>query len=674
MSFAVAAAAVLCFINILFNDFCYDAVPVVRDNPKVQQDGQWRAIWSTDYWSQMQSHWPHRDLLYRPVTVSLFRLTRFAFGPSPLPFHVISLGLHALCSVLVLRLVWRLSGSIPPALIAGLAFAVLPIHTEVVAGVVGQADLLATGGVVGAVLCHIRASVSLQRSRQTAWMMAAGASAFVAMGAKESGISVVAVVALLTALGIPKPAGPKEGLARRLLRCGYIFVPLGAYLLLRYQALGGVLHQIPAPTKTVNVLVDAPAWQHTLGVLQAWGLYWAKTFLPRELCIEYAINAVRLATGVWQAHVLIGVAWVAGLAALAYRGLKRNRRDIVFLVGALVLAYLPTSNAIVLIQVFFAERIWYLPSVFVCALLGLAAGRRLDRKSWRVLGIALLVGMVARCWVRNLEWRNNGTLFAAAYQDHPQSVMARYLYGQWLAQNGREEQGIALLEGAIQIDLGFTDAHRALGLAWLRLGHHENALQRLQIAQMQVPGDPITAAALADATAAAATRIRELEESAGTGDAATQLASIRLLRDLGRGEQALRLLEERADRNPTNPEWAYETAVTLVTLNRRDDAIAAYRRVLDLKPIPHAQAELAMLLIERRSGGDVDEASQWVDRALESRPDLGAFHAARGEVQALQGDLRGARDSFRKALSLTPRESGYYGQLRERMKALGFDE
>lgn len=680
----VAAAALICYVNILPNDFCYDDIPVVRDNPNVQSEGHWDEIWTTDYWSQSQTENPHRDLLYRPIALSFFRIMRMLFGRSPLPFHLASMILHALCSVLVYRLVDRLSGPGKPALVAGLVFAVLPIHSEVVASVVGQTDLLATVGVLGVLLCHFRFTKATLTKARLAWAGAAATFAFIAMGAKESGIAIFPVVVVAELLGVVQVQSkssaflesPRTGLFRRLVRTAYLGVPLGGYLVLRYFALGA-MHQSPAPTKTVNVLVDAPPWQHVLGVLQAWGLYWSKTIFPRELCIEYAINAVRLATSCWQAHVLIGTAWMIGLLGLSVRAWRRGQRHVLYLIVCLLIAYLPTSNAFVLIQVFFAERIWYLPSVFVCCLFGLCAARWLDRRIWKTVGIALIVAMMVRVWVRNNDWRSNESLFAATQYDHPQSVMARYLYGQWLAQNGREEEGIALLERAIEIDLGFTDAHRALGFAWLRLGHADNALKHLRIAEMQAPGHAATRQALARSAgllnADASTQIRDFEASVSQegSDPDSQLAAIRMLRELGRTEQALALLYQHASRFPQHADGAYETAVTLVYLNRRDEAIDAYRRAIVLRPTPQSQVELGMLLLERREGEDVKEARSLVERAIARQPRTPPFHAAMGEILSLQGDRAGAQKSFRKAVELTDPASEYARVLNERMKTLG---
>ncbi len=690
----VAAVAVVCFINVLPNDFCFDDIPVVRDSPKIQGDNQWAAIWTTDYWSQTQSESPHRDLLYRPVALSVIRLTRVIAGQGPLPFHLLSIALHALCAVLVAQLIRELGSSNLAGMVSGLVFAVLPIHSEVVASVVGQTDLLAAAGTVCAILCHFRFAQSGPPIRRVVWMMGSTACAFVAMGAKESGICVVPLVVLAAMLGVtarrastltPSVLPEEERGFRpvallwiRLAQTAYVLVPLAAYLSLRYHALGGALHQAPAPTKTVNVLVDAPAWQHALGVLQAWGMYWAKTFYPRELCIEYAINSVRLSTGLIQAHVLLGICWIAALMALAWWGWRIGRKGLVFVVAALIISYLPTANLFVLIQVFFAERIWYLPSVFVAGLLGLTAIRLLDRKVWRTLGFSMLAVLMLRCWVRNAEWKDNGTLFAAAYADHPQSVMARHLYGQWLTQNGKVEQGIALLQKALEIDLGFTDAHRSLGRTFLKAGRLEDALRELQIAQMQVPGHPQTQQALAQAIDALqsqiAPKLAGLEQAAREhpDDVLAQLTYIRFLRTIGKPQDALRLLQSGESRFIANGEWTAEMAATLVYLDRRGEAIAKYQRAVEQSPAnAQLMVEAAMLLIERREAGDLEHARTLTQKAIELSPQSPGVHAALGEIQALEGNIAGARESFRRAIQYAPQGSEYARILSERAKALG---
>src|SRR3990172_5186790 len=86
-----AAAAIICYLNVLPNNFCYDDDPIVRFNKKVNEPGHWLTIWTTDYWSHTRDQSPNRDLLYRPIALISYRLVRAVTGPHPLPQHFLNL-------------------------------------------------------------------------------------------------------------------------------------------------------------------------------------------------------------------------------------------------------------------------------------------------------------------------------------------------------------------------------------------------------------------------------------------------------------------------------------------------------------------------------------------------------------------------------------------------------
>jgi len=775
-----AALGVLCYLNVLPNDFTYDAVAVVQHNPLVNEPGRWGDIWTKDLWWAGRDETPRRDLLYRPVTLSSYRLVRLPAGGDPWPQHALNLALHALICVLVVRLCRQV---VPESdargrnrwapLLAGAGFAVLPIHTDVVANLVGRADLLATLGVLLTLACHrrvIKAVAGLRdrsRDRQGAevcherpdastpvhpaaevgphsagarrwvWMLGAAAAAFLSMGAKESGVSVVLLAPLFDALErlrrreagalTPAPLPRGEGFRRRTPGAGgetplpggegrvkgeaaclppssacspvpgkirpwvadwwslesagrlaYLAVPLLVYFALRYHALAGQLLQKPALTKTVNVLVDAPAWQHVLGVVQLWGMYWTKTFWPATLCIDYSIHAVRLARSVFDAHVLIGLAVLGGLLVAATHARRRGRPEVAVLAGGLVVSYLPTSNALVLIQVFFAERIWYLPSVFVVVLLAWAVAGWVRRPAGAVAAGLIVLTLLGRCWVRNFEWRDNGTLFAAAWRDHPDSVGARYLYGQWLTQHGQYEDGVRLLESALDIDLGLTDAHRALGRAHLEHGDYQRAVQHLRIAHMQVPGHPATEEAMARAGAAYAETLRvQLEEARSRAtqapaDLSAQVAYVELLLQLGQHDEALLRLRQDDARFAEEAPWQTLKCRALVQAGELDEAIDAYARAHKLAPEDAGLlVEWAMLLLERRRPGDLDEAQELLAQAGGLAPDDPRLLVGRAELTALRGDLTTALRLYQAALQRVAPDSVQHRVWRERARTLG---
>ena len=266
--------SLFCFANTLFNDFCDDGIPVVRDNSKIAEPNQWGVIWTTDYWSETKDATPNRDLLYRPVSLSSYRLVRSIGGDAAFPQLLINMLLHALNSVLVVRLCRHMGGNDAAAIVAGAVFAALPIHSEVINNVVGRGDLLAGLGVLAAILLHRRSVTATTDAGIVKWRIAAAAAVFAAMGSKESALMVVPAIVLFDGYWYRRWRSASRDRSwwspRSFLRFAYVLIPAGLNLWLRFQALGGHFHQGPALTKTVNVLVDAPWWQHSLGVLQLW--------------------------------------------------------------------------------------------------------------------------------------------------------------------------------------------------------------------------------------------------------------------------------------------------------------------------------------------------------------------------------------------------------------------
>ena len=557
--------SLFCYANTLLNDFCDDGIPIVRDNGKITEPGQWGAIWTTDYWSETKDATPNRDLLYRPVTLSSYRLIQTVCGDRARPQLLINMLLHALNSVLVVRLCRHMGGNDAAAIVAGAIFAALPIHSEVINNVVGRADLLAVLGVLAAILLHRRSVTATTEAGIVKWRIAAALAVFAAMGSKESGLMVVPAIVLFDGYWYRRWRSASRDRSwwslRAFLRFAYLLIPAGSNMLLRYYALGGHFHQGPALTKTVNVLVDAPWWQHSLGVLQLWGMYWAKTFWPSVLCVNYSINTIRLATDAFDPDVIIGIFVLLAMIVASVVAWRRGRRSVAFLCAGIVVTYFPTSNMWVLIQVFFVERIWYLPSVFMAVLVGLAVLRVRWRAPALLFAAGLVFAMTYRCWVRNAEWRDNYTLYSATYEVHRQAVGALRLHGNSLVQqselagNSAErtrllQDGITLLEQAIDIDLGFTDAQRSLGYAYFLAGDFESALRHVQIADMQVPDHPPTEALRKELSRIMSERDAGLDQDAGLQqlkryaashpqDAASQIAVVRKLHELGRTEESV---------------------------------------------------------------------------------------------------------------------------------------
>ena len=112
-----------------------DDVYIVVFNPLIHTpSGIWRAF--------AHPYWPPEfaGKMYRPLVVAGFALDRLT--ASAMWYHFVNLLWHAGATVAVAALARRWAGE-TAALVAGLVFAVHPVHVEAVANVVGRAELMA---------------------------------------------------------------------------------------------------------------------------------------------------------------------------------------------------------------------------------------------------------------------------------------------------------------------------------------------------------------------------------------------------------------------------------------------------------------------------------------------------------------------------------------------------
>ena len=163
-----------------------------------------------------------------------------------------------------------------------------------------------------------------------------------------------------------------------------------------------------------------------------------------------------------------------------------------------------------------------------------------------------------------------------------------------------------------------------------------------------------------------------LSVAVGPNDEERILAYAKKLRELGRTEEALALLQQADVRFADSADWQIEFAVMLVYLDRRDDAIDRYRKGVALRPDePRRLVELAMLLLERRTGSDLEDAWRLAGRAASLAPDEPIVLVCKAELLALRGDLREAGRLYDRAINGLAPASAQRRIYEKRAAALG---
>ena len=232
---AVGLSAVIVYLNAFGHDFVLDDTRIIQDNVRIRSLANIPALFASSYWGQSGT-----NALYRPLALATYAVNYAIHGLWTPGYTAVNVALHASVSLLVFGLVRGLGGSLLAAGIAGIVYAVHPVHTEAVTGMAGRPELLAALFFFLAMRFH-RLTPGAGR-RALVFRVAALASFACALLSKESAITLLLVLPLMDAL-VPArdDAGQPKGPGARLV---LDYLPLAAvaiaYLAVRHAVLGGV--------------------------------------------------------------------------------------------------------------------------------------------------------------------------------------------------------------------------------------------------------------------------------------------------------------------------------------------------------------------------------------------------------------------------------------------------
>ncbi|MEZ4417454.1 MAG: tetratricopeptide repeat protein [Gemmatimonadota bacterium] len=425
----------LVFVNALRNGYAYDDQHIVVDN---------ELIHSLDTFGEAltQPYWPNREGkglgLWRPFATATYALVWNAFGGSALPFHILNVGLHGVVTGLTAVLVTTLTGAPVAGLLGGLVFAMHPVHVEVVANVIGFAELWGA-------LTFLLATLLFLRWRETGFgpgrsLVLTGLFAWGIL-TKESAITLPGVFVLLDGYreDLTLRDVPRYLRDRALL---YVSLVVGAALVFvgRHQVLGSVANAFPA--LGADILKEIPRiW--TLG--EIWLHYVRLLFFPWDLSADYSPRVITIHYG-WNSLNAPGA--VLALLFLVLALATWRSRSGARAVGAAVLWFVitisPVSNFFFLSGVLLGERTLYLPSVG----LALGAGWLLmqgweRRRATTLLALGLWLSVFTfRTWTRTPTWKSMETVFLTMMDEHLEAGRAQWVAGDTHWQNNQVSEAL----------------------------------------------------------------------------------------------------------------------------------------------------------------------------------------------------------------------------------------
>ncbi|MBK8980203.1 MAG: tetratricopeptide repeat protein [Planctomycetes bacterium] len=426
---------------------------------------------SRPYWSAVD---PLDDPLWRPVTSGSYALVHALSGDpdgglrETLPQHLVNVALHAIAAWLTYRLARHLHCSRGSSLCAAAVFGLHALHTEVVAQVVGRAELWAFVFGAGATL--------LAAGRGTARAAGAALACLLAFCSKESGLVWLGLVPWMLAVR------PSDGSGRRWRAVGrglLIAAPGAAiYIGLRTAVLAGLSR--PPTAYGVNPLahmefaarapVAASAWLH--GVVQ--------TLWPFDLRADYSAPVFDVSAGLLDLRPLLGVATLVLLVVVTIGG--RRRPALSFGCAALLGSTLGVANLLFPIGTIYAERLWFTATLLPALAAGPAAARLRGRTP--LAGVTLLaawVGVSIGTTLRHApRFDSDATLFAAEVARDDASARVHYSHAKILERRGDDAGARREVERSLELDPGMGVAWNDLAVHRIRAGDLDGATDAIR--------------------------------------------------------------------------------------------------------------------------------------------------------------------------------------------------
>ena len=347
---------------------------------------------------------------FRPLFILSYIIDSRIWHARPFGFHLTNILLHALNSLLVLKLGRCLfqdlklpAKSLKAATgAAAVLFLVHPSHTEAVTWISGRADLLATFFCLSALWSYC----AFVNARGIAYLVLALGLGAAALLAKESAICLPVLILIV---GLYFSRGRKV-----LADLGSFVVMLIAFILVRAAFLGSIV----GGYGTGQHLNFKPGWIRDR-LLEAVG----RAILPAVPATWSWFLFKPLQSPLF---ILIALAILSALAgAIVFRRRryeaaerKRQNRLLLVLVGLFLSALLPVINLRLYLYQPLGERFLYLPTVFSCLLMGyLSIILIRNHTVWMALLICVLGFYSWRLYVANQLWRDAAQLTRSIKDD-----------------------------------------------------------------------------------------------------------------------------------------------------------------------------------------------------------------------------------------------------------------
>lgn len=573
---ALALVTLFLYLPVTWHGFInYDDPDYITENAHVQSGLSADGIrWAFTTWHA--SNWHPLTWLSHMLDCDLFAL-------DPGPHHLGNVLLHTVNALLLLVLIYRLTGWLWVAAAVAALFAWHPLHVQSVAWAAERKDVLSTAFWFLTLLSyHAYVHALANRSRpgvlQTPAALPAQARKWYGLALALFALGLMAKPMLVTLpftllvldfwplrrLRLPglrdcfkKSIEPRQALSTGAFE--FPGLPLSRLVLEKWpffllSAAASVVTFLAQRAEAVVALERHPLSDRIGNALCSYGLYLLQTVWPANLAIIYP-----LPRSVPWGWVALSAVFLVAVSAYAWRQ-RATRPHLLsgwcWYLGTLV----PVIGLVQVGGQAMADRYTYVPLVGIFWAVAVELRPWFDQRRYLPrYGIALAGLIMASCLVVSFKelryWRSSETLFERAVAVTRDNAVAHSNLGVAYEQAGRKTEATREYREALRVNPGMGQAHNNLAALLEGLGQYEEALVHYREALRLKPGAWQAHANLAACLA----RLGRLEEAAAPYESALRLA-------------------------PGDPRPPYAMAKALLIANRPAEAAQRFREALRFNP------------------------------------------------------------------------------------------
>lgn len=456
---------VITYINILPNQLFYDDEELIYRNNYVQN-----LTYLPKYFSEnMIAGAGKSSNMYRPVLLISFAIDYSIWKNNPVGYHLTSIFLHVINSLLVFFLILKLFDNKLLSFFTSVFFAVHPVQSEAVAYASGRTDLLFSFFGLSSILLFL--SYLIPKKAPSSFYLFSLLSFILSLLSKETAVILPFILILILTLFAAKLNIDK-------LRASFIIFPYffitAVYVSLRLTLLNFA--------NTLNFYSAPSAYSQNLFIrlftfTKVFFEYIKIILFPNDLI--YA-RSTPIVTSFFNPWVLFFILIISAICILAFLNRRKNPLYL-FAVCWFFVTILPVSG-IIPINSIISEHYLYLPSVSIFLSVSyffyylLSKRKNTTVRLTLAIFLAIILSLLSyRTILRNFDWKDPVTFYTKSLYFSPDNIPMRHNLAMTYAEVGQLDLAIREYKNVIAIADVYPNTHHNLANAYKEKGLYQEA-------------------------------------------------------------------------------------------------------------------------------------------------------------------------------------------------------